>query len=146
MPTSAIILSFENLPLSCICSEFRCWLEVHFDKPVQTFIQQCKIHKLLQVSTFMTHIRRYHFFFWDQNTNGLIPSRIEHKYEGICNTPLTKLALLSSVFLILGTEIKDTVINYTEYYYFPNENGQNRLKFPHNFCFQHMLNTIVHFA
>jgi len=36
-----------------------------------------------------------------------ISSRTSHKYEGIRTSPLTKLALLISVFLILGTEIKD---------------------------------------
>ena len=79
-----------------------------------------KFTTVLQLGTSMTHIRSCYFFFWDQNTTGHISSRTAHKYEGIRTTPLTKLALLSSVFLILGAEIKDAAKYYTEWYYFWN--------------------------
>jgi len=62
----------------------------------------------------MTHIRRWYFCFWNQNTTGRISFRTARKYEGIRTTPLTKLALLSSGFLIFGTAIKDSAKNYTE--------------------------------
>jgi len=68
----------------------------------------------------MTHIRRCYFFFWDQNTITRISSPSAQNYEGIRNTPLTNLDLLSSVSLILGTKIKDTTKNYTGCYYFSN--------------------------
>jgi len=53
----------------------------------------------------MRHIRRCYHNFSDQNKTGRITYRTAHNYEGICNSPLISLALLSSGFLILGTEI-----------------------------------------
>ena len=85
-------------------------------------------------------------FFWDQNTTGHISSHSAQNYEGIRNTPLTNFALLCSVSLIIGTEIKDAAKNYTKCYYFSSENGHNRLKSPPNFCFQLLLNIIVRFT
>jgi hypothetical protein len=69
-----------------------------------------------------------------------------NNYEGFRNTPLISFALLSSVFSILGTEIKDAAKNYTERCYCPNERSHNRLKFPQIFGYQHLFKVIVRFA
>jgi len=75
-----------------------------------------KFTNLFQVSLSWHILDAVSSFFLNKNTTGRIPSRTARNYEGIRNTPLTKLDLLSSVFLIPGTEIKDAAKNYTECY------------------------------
>jgi len=86
----------------------------------QHLFNDAKFTKVLQVSTFTKHIRHSYFFYWNRNTTGYISSRTAHHYEGFRTNPPSKLASLSSVFLILGSEIRDVARNYTECNNFSN--------------------------
>jgi hypothetical protein len=113
-PSAAFIFSFENFPLSCICFVFRCWHEVFLTNLWKHLFNSANFTNLLQVSTFMTHIRRCYFFFWDQNTNGRISSRTAHKYEGISTNAQTKF-LYSIPFSLYSERRLKTPLKITQY-------------------------------